>query len=209
MSDIASDLDARFGGIDIYVFDQIARGRVTRSMRVLDAGCGYGRNLVFLLRSGLDVCGVDADAERIEAAKSLAKTLAPELPDTNFRVERAHALSFDEASFDFVICVALLHFAETDDEFAAMLSELWRVLRPGGTLFVRLATDIGIEDRVEPLGGRRYRLPDGTDRYLNDEASLLGWTERLGGTLLDPLKTTNVQGLRCMTTWVLAKTGSP
>ena len=53
--------------------------------------------------------------------------------------------------------------------------------------------------------GRWHRLPDGSDRFLVDEAMLLEATERLGGRLLDPLKTTNVQNLRCMTTWVLEK----
>jgi hypothetical protein len=38
-----------------------------------------------------------------------------------------------------------------------------------------------------------------------DEAQLLAITEALGGTLLDPLKTTVVQDQRCMTTWVIRK----
>jgi hypothetical protein len=60
---------------------------------------------------------------------------------------------------------------------------------------------------VRRLGadGRRYRLPDGTDRYLVDEAMLMAQTRRLGGRLLDPLKTTVVQGQRSMTTWVVRK----
>jgi hypothetical protein len=62
-----------------------------------------------------------------------------------------------------------------------------------------------MEDRVQPVDGRRFRLPDGTERYLIDEAMLLDLTERLGGRLLDPLKTTLVQNQRCMTTWVVRK----
>jgi hypothetical protein len=68
------------------------------------------------------------------------------------------------------------------------------------------ASTIGIESQVEPLGdGRRYRLPDGTARYLVDEPLLMALTRRLGGRLLDPLKTTAVQGQRSMTTWVVRK----
>lgn len=74
-------------------------------------------------------------------------------------------------------------------------------------LFTRLATSIGLEDRIVPIGSGRYRLPDGTDRYLVDEATLLSTTERLGGRLADPIKTTNVQGQRCMTTWCVRKPG--
>jgi tellurite methyltransferase len=62
-----------------------------------------------------------------------------------------------------------------------------------------------MEERFTPLGGRRFRLLDGSDRFLVDEAYLLDLTSALGGDLLDPLKTTVVQNLRCMTTWVLRK----
>jgi hypothetical protein len=86
-----------------------------------------------------------------------------------------------------------------------MVREMWRVLKPGGMLFCRLASSIGMEDRVTPLGGRRFALPDGSERYLVDEAILMEWTASLGGSLLDPLKTTVVQNQRCMTTWVVRK----
>ena len=82
---------------------------------------------------------------------------------------------------------------------------MWRLLRPGGLLFARLASDIGMEARMRPLGGRRFTMPDGSDRYLVNEATLLEWTRVLRGRLLDPLKTTVVQDQRCMTTWVVRK----
>jgi hypothetical protein len=88
-----------------------------------------------------------------------------------------------------------------------MLDEMWRVLRPGGMLFCRLASTIGMEGRFRQIEGRRYKLPDGTERFLVDEQMLLDETQRLGGELLDPLKTTLVQNLRCMTTWVVGKPG--
>ena len=59
-------------------------------------------------------------------------------------------------------------------------------------LFARLASNIGLEAAIGPAG-RRVRLPDGSDRFVVDEAMLLEWTARLGGQLLDPIKTTNVQ----------------
>jgi hypothetical protein len=48
-------------------------------------------------------------------------------------------------------------------------------------------------------------LPDGSERYLVDEALLTELAEQLGGQLADPLKTTVVQNQRSMTTWVLRK----
>jgi tellurite methyltransferase len=190
-----------FGGIDIYLFDQLLRNRIRPGMSILDAGCGSGRNLVYFLRSGFAVHGVDEEPEAIAAVRSLAGLLAPGLPAENFRLEPVECLSFADQSFDAVLSSAVLHFARDEHHFHGMIREMWRVLRPGGLLFARLASSIGIERLVQPLGDGRYRLPDGSDRFLVDEAMLLAKTAELGGSLADPIKTTNVQNLRCMTTW--------
>lgn len=87
----------------------------------------------------------------------------------------------------------------------AMLRGTWRVLKRGGLLFCRLASSIGMENQIQRIEGRRFQLPDGSERYLVDEALLLKLTEELGGRLGDPLKTTVVQNQRCMTTWVVWK----
>jgi tellurite methyltransferase len=199
------DPQRQFGQIDIYLFDQLLRGRITPGMRILDAGCGAGRNLVYLMRAGHEVFGADADPGAIDAVRRLARTLAPGLPADNFRCEPIERMSFDNEFADVVISSAVLHFASDDDHFGAMVRGTWRVLKPGGMLFCRLASSIGIEERVERLSGRRCRLPDGSDRYLVDEGLLAGLTSDLGGELLDPLKTTLVQDQRSMTTWVVRK----
>jgi len=201
-----AELPEFFGPIDIYLFDQILRRRIAPGDRIVDAGCGMGRNLVYLLREGYEVHGADADPDAIAEVRALAARLAPSLPPENFRVEPLEALSFPERWASVVISSAVLHFARDDAQFEAMLAGSWRVLASGGMFFCRLASTIGIESQVEPLGGgRRYRLPDGTARYLADEPLLMALTERLGGRLLDPLKTTVVQGQRSMTTWVVRK----
>jgi tellurite methyltransferase len=196
----------QFGSIDIYLFDQILRGRIAPGMRVLDAGCGSGRNLVYLLRSGYDVFGVDADPKAVDDTRRLASRLAPGIPASNFRAEPLQQMSFANAFADVVISSAVLHFARDDDEFDAMLQGTWRVLKPGGLLFCRLASSIGMEHQIQRVAGRRFLLPDGSERYLVDEALLIHRTEALGGTLLDPLKTNVVQNQRCMTTWVVRRT---
>jgi tellurite methyltransferase len=199
----------QFGHIDIYLFDQLLRGRVTPGMRILDAGCGAGRNLVFLLRTSLDqhyeIFGVDADPRPIAAIRRLAASLAPSVPATNFRVEPIERMSFPDASADLVISSAVLHFASSDEHFEAMLQGTWRALKPGGLFFCRLASSIGIEDQIEPIAGRCCLLPDGSERYLVDAPLLTDLTNRLGARLADPLKTTVVQNQRSMTTWVLQK----
>jgi tellurite methyltransferase len=193
------------GGIDIYLLDQVLRSRIRTGMSILDAGCGGGRNLAYFLRCGFDVHGVDSAPEAVAAVRALAARWAPGLPAESFRVEPVEAMSFPEGSFDVVLSSAVLHFARDEAHFHAMVREMWRVLRPGGLFFARLASTIGLEPRVLPLGGRRYHLPDGTDRFLADEEMLLSLGTELAGTLADPLKTTNVQNLRCMTTWCLFK----
>ena len=196
----------QFGDLDIYLFAQLLHGRIRPGMRILDVGCGAGRNLVYLLRAGYDVSAVDISADAVAATRQLAAAIAPLVPDENFRVESADALSFDDERFDVVISSAVLHFARDAADFDAMLDGMWRVLRPGGLLFARLASTIGLPlAQFTPLGNGRFRMPDGSDRYVVDEAALMAGTARLGGCLADPLKTTVVQHARCMTTWVLRK----
>jgi SAM-dependent methyltransferase len=199
------DLSAQFGQIDIYLFDQLLRQRFVPGMHILDAGCGSGRNLVYLMRNGYDVCGADADPAAVDAVRKLAAALAPRMPAANFRVEPVEAMTFPAGCADVVISSAVLHFARDDAHFQAMLLGSWRVLKPGGMFFCRLASSIGMENRFRRIEGRRFALPDSTERYLVDETFLLDATASLGGELIDPLKTTVVQNQRCMTTWVLRK----
>ncbi len=201
------DLEAEFGGIDIYLFDQALRGRITARDRIFDAGCGWGRNLVYFLRAGCDVHAVDQDADAIRAVRQMAAELAPALPAGNFQVAPLETHTFPDAGASVVISSAVLHFARDDAQFQGMLRGTWRALAPGGLFFCRLASSIGFEARVRPLapGSRRHRLPDGTDRYLVDESLLMTLARDLGGQLLDPIKTSIVQDQRAMTTWILRK----
>ena len=197
-------LHRQLGDIDIYLFDQIMRGRFDARRRLLDAGCGGGRNVIWFLQNGYDVCAIDGDPSAVSAVRGLSARLAPALPPTNVREGALDALPWPDAGMDAVLSSAVLHFAADESHFERMVRELWRVLSPGGLLFVRLAYSIGIEHLLaRPTG--RVRLPDGSDRFLVSERMLLQWTDRLGGTLLDPIKTTNVQEQRCMTTWCVLK----
>ncbi|HLN59591.1 MAG TPA: class I SAM-dependent methyltransferase [Thermoanaerobaculia bacterium] len=199
------DLASLFGQIDIYLFDQLLRGRIGPGMTVLDAGCGNGRNLVFFLRQAYQVYGIDPDPNAIRTVRSLAERLAPQLPLSNFRAEAVESNSFPDLAADVVISSAVLHFARHESHFLAMLRGTWRLVKPNGLFFCRLASSIGMETRFAHLGGRRFALPDGTERFLVDEPYLLALTSELDGALADPLKTTVVQDRRCMTTWVLRK----
>lgn len=194
-----------FGDIDIYLFDQILKNRFDENMSVLDAGCGGGRNLVYFLRNNFEVFAVDQNSLAIEQVRQIAKMLSPTLSPENFQTSRVEKMPFQDEQFDAVISSAVLHFAENAPHFNAMLAEMWRVLKPEGIFFARLASSIGIENLIEPRGDGRFLLPDNSERFLADEKMLIAATEKFGGVWLEPLKTTNVQNLRCMTTWVLQK----
>jgi len=199
------DLAAEFGNIDIYLFDQLQKGRISATDCVLDAGCGSGRNSYYLLTQGVDVYGVDSNPSAVAGLRELAAENGRAADEEHFRVEPLEALTFESGMFDVVICSAVLHFARDDNHFNAMMRGLWRVLRPGGLFFARLASSIGMESQVRRITGRRFALPDGSERYLVDEEQLMSLMAALGGQLLDPLKTTVVQSQRSMTTWVVRR----
>jgi tellurite methyltransferase len=202
---LAPTLLEQFGQIDIYLFDQLLKGRITPGMRVLDAGCGHGRNLIYFLREGYEVYAADSDPQAIDSVRALARRFAPTLPASNFRVESVEHLSFDSGCADVVISNTVLHFARDDAHFESMLKGSWRVLKPGGLFFCRLASTMGMESQFTRIHGRRFQSPDGAERYLVDEPLLIDFAKELGGELADPLKTTVVQNQRAMTTWVLRK----
>ncbi|AXC13044.1 Methyltransferase type 11 [Acidisarcina polymorpha] len=200
---MALEVQEEFGQIDIYVFDQILRGNIGRGMRVLDAGCGYGRNLVHLLRQGCEVFALDADPNGVDHVRQLSRSLGTRLPAENFQVGLIERMPFPEAFADVVMCNSVLHFARDEDHFRMMLSELWRVLRPGGMLFCRLGSRIGMD--FEWVRDNIYVVGDGSEWFLVDEEMLLELGREMNAVLVDPLKTTIVQDYRCMTTWVQRK----
>lgn len=193
------------GRMDIYLIDQFMKGRFRSAPRVLDAGCGAGRNLDLFLTEGHEVWVADASLPQMKSARRHAARLGAPIPD-----ERAHLGAIVDAElptshFDVVLAIAVLHFARDAEHWTAMVDALWARLAPGGQLFARLASSIGIEDQIKATTPGRYRLPDGSERYLVTLDDLVSTTERLGAELVEPIKTVNVQGMRCMTTWILRR----
>lgn len=205
----STDLRELFGEIDIYLFDQLLKGSIKPGMKVLDAGCGAGRNLVYLMRNGYQVFGIDESEMAIKDVRELAARLAPQLSPENFQVQSVENISFPrgdtEEMFDVIISSAVLHFARDEGHWRAMVKEMWRVLKTGGIFFARLASTIGIESEVESIRGRRYRLPDGREWFLVDAEMLKQVTVALAGEFMEPIKTTVVDQKRAMTTWVIRK----
>ncbi|GAB3818266.1 class I SAM-dependent methyltransferase [Pontibacter rugosus] len=200
-----SQLQQIFGNIDIYLFDQLLKGRIQPGMKLLDAGCGAGRNVQYLLQAGVEVWGADASVEAIEKVQQMAAHIAPDLPKARFAVADLADLPYSDVTFDVVVCSAVLHFAADEAHFRKMLQEQWRVLKPGGMLFCRFSTTIGLEGKLQEVNKRKYLMPHGPVWFLADEALIREVIFTLNAELLEPLKTVLVEQERSMTTLVLRK----
>jgi len=190
---------------DIYLIDLILKRTFNPPMKILDAGCGMGRNAEYFLQAGYEVFGADISIDDIAYLAKRAESINPALGAGHFRVEALENLSFAPESMDVVICSAVLHFAKDEAHFMAMVERMWQVLKPGGVFFSRLASSVGIENEIIPIEGRRYQLPDGSKRFLVDMDMLKRLTLEMNATYLEPLKTVQVHGLRSMSNWILRK----
>jgi SAM-dependent methyltransferase len=198
----ASSLRDELGGMDIYLLDQVTKGRFPEGATILDAGCGAGRNLLWFAHNGYDVYAADADEDSIAALKIRAGGV---LPDDHIVHSAIGTLPFEDEKFDAVICIAVLHFMADDNAWEAGVRDLWRVLKPGGFLFARFGTTDTIKPHLQHLKGKRYRIPSGQELYLTDLETLLAMQEKLGAEQIEPIKTVNVQNKRTMTNWILGK----
>ena len=188
------------GNIDIYLIDQIMKGRYHNSENILDAGCGGGRNLHWFYNNGFTIYGIDEKEDHIEVIKKRYPRKV-----NNFSVSKVEGLIFQNDFFNHILCNAVLHFAENESHFLKMFSELIRVLKPKGTLFIRVASNIGLRDKIKHISNGVYNLPDGSIRFLFTITLLEKLIESNTFKLLEPLKTVNVNDLRCMTTLVIQK----
>ncbi|MEP7080861.1 MAG: class I SAM-dependent methyltransferase [Ginsengibacter sp.] len=189
------------GQTDIYLLDQIMKGRYQSDEKILDAGCGSGRNMKWFLQNDFDIYGIDTS----EAAIMQLQKLNTKLASKQLQVAALEKIPFDNNFFDHVICSAVLHFANNVIHFNEMFSELLRVLKSGGTLFIRMASDIGIEKQVELLSDGNYKIPDGSMRFLLTKPLLEEIKSEFQFSFLEPLKTVNVNDIRCMSTLMLQK----
>ena len=194
-------LQELIGNTDIYLLDQILKGRYKQDDKILDAGCGGGRNLVWFLKNEMEVYGIDKDTVPINYLKSLHTNFDKE----RFQVADIRNIPFENNFFDHVISSAVLHFAKSVSHFKEMMNEMVRVLKPGGSLFIRMTSNIGIENKVTLIEKGVYQIPDGSTRFLLTPPLLNEIMQENNLSFIDPLKTVNVNNVRCMSTLVLMK----
>ncbi len=200
-----AELNRLLGNIDIYLLDQILKGRFTADMKILDAGCGEGRNAVYFINSGFQVFGIDANETAIQYIRYVSKSLKPAYDAHRFQVGMLEEIPFHTSAFDAVICSAVLHFAENERNFWEMMNEMNRVLKPGGVLWFRMTTAFGgMKEESRELGGGKYLLPDGSDRFLITQEHVDKLLEK-GLCFLEPPKSVLVHGQRSMGVFVFEK----
>ena len=197
----SADVNHLLGNTDIYLIDQIMKGRYGKGHLVLDAGCGGGRNLHWFIKNSIAIYGIDNSEEAIDDLKRLYK----KLPADRFQNAYVEALPFADSFFDAVISSAVLHFAADEAQFFAMITEMLRVLKVNGTLFIRMATNIGIENKAQLIGNGIYNLPDVTTRFLLTRFLLSKILSLYSVLLLEEFKTVNVNDVRCMSTILLKR----
>lgn len=201
-----SELNRLLGNVDIYLLDQILKERFTKEMKILDAGCGEGRNTVYFINQGFPIFGIDPNETAIQYCRFRAKSLAPDFDIHRFQVGRLEEIPFHAGAFDAVICSAVLHFADNEENFFKMISEIFRVLKPGGIFWFRMATGFGgaAEESI-PLDGGKFLLPDGSVRFLLTQAHL-DRLEQMGFNHLENPKSVLVHGQRAMGAMTMQKT---
>ena len=202
---ILTELREELGRIDIYLLDLILKGTYAENARILDAGSGGGRNSFWLLNNGYDVVSIDRDGAKIDSLRNYWTSRELNNTSDRFYTGELDALPFPDNSFDHIICSAVLHFAKNHAHFQEMMSELVRVVRPGGTLFIRMTSDVGLEPLITMNETGVVQIPDGSDRYLITRNSLNALLIKYSLTLAAPFKNVNVEDVRVMSVIVLAK----
>lgn len=197
----ANSIHEVIGATDIYLIDQIIKGRYKMTDTILDAGCGSGRNLHWFVQNNMLIFGIDQD----EFAIGQLRQNYPSLPAERFLHSAVEKLPFADNHFNHLISSAVLHFAKSTLHFHQMLAEMVRVLQPHGSLFIRMTSDIGIEGKVNLIKDGVYNIPDGSERFLLTRHLLADTMQKNQLNFLEPFKTVNVNDMRCMSTLVLTK----
>lgn len=201
------EINNALGNIDLYLLDAILKGYIPAGSKVLDAGCGEGRNLHWFLRNDFEVWGLDQNAAAIRMLRFVANSARKDYPQDRFVTGQVEAMPYASDTFDTVICSAVLHFAENEKHLKLMWAELWRVLKPGGFLFVRTATTHGLAlNELQADANGRMLLHDGSLRFLLSDDLLKDLLSQYPMEWLEPQKSVLVLNQRSMGVLMLSKT---
>lgn len=198
-------LNEELGNIDLYWLDFILKGYLAVDAKILDAGCGEGRNLMYCLKNDMDVFGIDQNPEAINFLKLIARRYQLADLDARFQVMKLDKILFPPEAFDVVICSAVLHFAKNTEHFNTMISELVRLLKPGGKIFIRTMTDRFLPEKVMENEKGLYQFPGEQIRYIVSAKLFCSELKSYGLSLIEPYKEVVVEDRHAMGTFMLQK----
>lgn len=124
---------------------------------VLDAGCGNGKNMIYLQNKGHSVKGIDFSEKLLGVCK-----------DKNLDVEEAdiRSLPYEDNSFDYVISIAVIHHLSTEKDRYQAINEMLRVCKPGGNILISTwAVEQPNTSRFKFVLGANYVKWEDTTRY--------------------------------------------
>lgn len=192
--------------MDIYLLDQLLKGRFSRDIKILDAGCGEGRNTVYFLKEGYQIFGLDQNPVAIQMARIQAQTIQQDYDIHRFQEALVEDMPFHKGAFHAIISSAVLHFAENTTHFHQMMDEMMRTLKPDGLFFLRMTTGFGgILAESASKGDGVYLLPDGSERFLLTDRLLGEIQEKHHLQNLEAPKSVLVHGQRAMGVFVMRK----
>ena len=172
----AGEMSAAYERVDFSrVVDRFVAA-ISPGCRVLELGCGSGRDAARLLTLGFDVLAVDGSVGML----ARAQTLHPELKGRVSRVELPGALPVDTASIDAVMAWAMvMHLGR--DQLPALFAEVARIVRPGGVFAYSVNTERSGRDADDrDASGRRFTCLPATEwERLHAEVGLRTlWSEQ-------------------------------
>ncbi len=199
------EINKAVGNMDLYLMDQLLKGRLEKKFRILDAGCGEGRNLIYFISNGYDVYGLDRDPGAIRMLRFVAKTRDKNFDTERFQTGNVQDLPYENDFFDFVICISVLHFSDSREQYFRMMGELIRVIKTEGMLFVRMDSTEGLVETPFKTDGGKSVLPDGSLRLLADQGLLDETMRQFKLEWVEPLKIVCERGRQGATVQLMKK----
>ncbi len=181
-------INRALGNMDLFLMDQLLKGRLKKEFRILDAGCGEGRNLKYFISNGFNIYGIDRHPGAIQMLRYSANTWNKQFNTEKFQVGDIRSLPYENDSFDFVICIGVLHFSDDLEDYLRMMSEMVRVTKSGKSLFIRMDSSEGLKGAYPEIDGGKKVLQDGTIRFLAGRRLLEDTLKRFDLEWVEPLR---------------------
>lgn len=131
-----------FANTDLDVIDQLLKRRIPAESKILDAGCGEGRNLTYFIKNEYPVWAIDSDPLAVKYCQYYGKSIRPEFNSENILTDSIEEMLFPSSFFDVVFCINVIHAIPDNNLALLMLKKLSQVLKPGGYLLLKYKLDI-------------------------------------------------------------------